>query len=194
MHQLRHRAVCQVLADGGTLGEVAQLLGHHGADTMAIYADPRHGGAGTGGAPLADCGRAVNGIRDGTERYLTIRRSLGCKLKVEGRMLGQSVGFLEERGDSRLTVQAALEWSVLPHSADPAWWAARLTVIREFARFLAAFDELTEIPPPGLLLRSTGRTTPPYPYSQAEITALIQAARHLAHPLRAATPTWRGAP
>ncbi|MER5224469.1 hypothetical protein [Streptomyces flaveus] len=74
---------------------------------MAIYADPRHGGAGTGGAPLADRGREVNGIRDGTERYLTIRRSLGCKLKVEGRMLGQFVGFLGERGDSRLTVQAA---------------------------------------------------------------------------------------
>ncbi|MEV6592513.1 hypothetical protein [Streptomyces acidicola] len=105
--------------------------------------------------------------------HLTIRRSLGCKLKVEGRMLGQFVGFLEEHGDSRLTVQAALEWAVLPHSADPARWAARLTVIREFARFLAAFDELTEIPP----LRSAGRTTPPYPYSQAEITALIQTAR-----------------
>ncbi|TKA06508.1 hypothetical protein FCI23_30995 [Actinacidiphila oryziradicis] len=49
------------------------------------------------------------------------------------------------------------------------------------------FDELTEIPPPGLLPRSAGRAPPPYLYSQAEITALIHAARHLAHPLRAAT-------
>jgi integrase len=129
----------------------------------------------------------VNGIRDGAERYLTIRRNLGYKLKVEGRMLGQFVDFLEKRGDSHLTVRAALEWAVLPGGADPAWWAARLTVVREFARFLATFDELTEIPPPGLLPRSAGRTTPPYLYSQAEITALIHAARHLAHPLRAAT-------
>jgi integrase len=37
-HQLRHRAACQVLAGGGTLGEVAQLLRHHGEDTTAIYA------------------------------------------------------------------------------------------------------------------------------------------------------------
>jgi integrase/recombinase XerD len=129
----------------------------------------------------------VKGIRDGADRYLAIRRGLGYKLKVEGRMLGQFVGFLEERGDSHLTVQAALEWAVLPGNADPAWWAARLTVIREFARFLATFDELTEIPPPGLLPRRAGRTPPPYLYSQAEITALIHAARHLAHPLRAAT-------
>lgn len=129
----------------------------------------------------------MNGIRDGAERYLTVRRSLGYKLKVEGRMLGQFVDFLEERGDSRLTVQAALEWAVLPDSADPAWWAARLTVVREFARFLTTFDELTEIPPPDLLPRRAGRTTPPYLYSQAEITALIHAARHLSHPLRAAT-------
>jgi integrase/recombinase XerD len=37
-HQLRHRAACQVLAGGGTLGEAAQLLRHHGEDTTAIYA------------------------------------------------------------------------------------------------------------------------------------------------------------
>lgn len=129
----------------------------------------------------------MNGIRDGAERYLAIRRGLGYKLKVEGRMLGQFVDFLEEREDSHLTVQAALEWAVLPGSADPAWWAARLTVVREFAHFLATFDELTEIPPPGLLPRDAGRTTQPYLYAQAEITALIHAARCLAHPLRAAT-------
>jgi hypothetical protein len=66
----------------------------------------------------------VNGIRDHAERYLTIRRNLGYRLKVEGRMLCQFVGFLEERGHSRLTVQAALEWAVLPDDADPSWWAA----------------------------------------------------------------------
>jgi site-specific recombinase XerD len=37
-HQLRHGAACQVLAGGGTLAEVAQLLRHHSEDTTAIYA------------------------------------------------------------------------------------------------------------------------------------------------------------
>ena len=129
----------------------------------------------------------MNGIRESVERYLTIRRNLGYKLKVEGRMLGQFAGFLERRGDSCLTVEAALAWAMLPQDADPAWWASRLTVVREFARFLATFDERTQVPPPDLLPRSAGRTTPPYLYSPAEISALVSAARHLAHPLRAAT-------
>jgi site-specific recombinase XerD len=37
-HQLRHRAACRVLADGGNLTEVAQLLRHEAEATAAIYA------------------------------------------------------------------------------------------------------------------------------------------------------------
>lgn len=37
-HQLRHRAACRVLADGGSLAEVAELLRHNDLATTAIYA------------------------------------------------------------------------------------------------------------------------------------------------------------
>jgi integrase/recombinase XerD len=37
-HQLRHRAACRVLADGGNLTEVTQLLRHQSEATAAIYA------------------------------------------------------------------------------------------------------------------------------------------------------------
>jgi integrase/recombinase XerD len=37
-HQLRHRAACRVLAGGGNLTEVAQLLRHEAEATAAIYA------------------------------------------------------------------------------------------------------------------------------------------------------------
>jgi integrase len=37
-HQLRHRAACRVLAGGGSLAEVAQLLRHNDLATTAIYA------------------------------------------------------------------------------------------------------------------------------------------------------------
>jgi site-specific recombinase XerD len=37
-HSLRHRAACRVLADGGNMGEVAQLLRHETHATAAIYA------------------------------------------------------------------------------------------------------------------------------------------------------------
>ncbi len=37
-HQLRHRAACRVLAEGGSLVEVAELLRHNALATTAIYA------------------------------------------------------------------------------------------------------------------------------------------------------------
>jgi integrase/recombinase XerD len=37
-HQLRHRAACRVLAGGGSLAEVAELLRHNDLATTAIYA------------------------------------------------------------------------------------------------------------------------------------------------------------
>lgn len=37
-HQLRHRAACRVLASGGSLAEVAELLRHNDLATTAIYA------------------------------------------------------------------------------------------------------------------------------------------------------------
>lgn len=37
-HRLRHRIACQVLADGGNLAEIAQLLRHQSHETTAIYA------------------------------------------------------------------------------------------------------------------------------------------------------------
>jgi integrase len=125
-------------------------------------------------------------LNDAVDRYLALRRGLGYKLKIEGRMLGQFVGFCDARGLDYITVTAALAWATAPAGADVSWWAARLTVIREFARFLAAFDDRTEIPPTDLMPRHGDRTQP-YLYSPTEITALLKAARTLAHPLRAAT-------
>ncbi len=129
----------------------------------------------------------MNRMREAAERYLAIHRSMGYKLKVEGRLLGQFIDFLEQRGTSCLTVKAALEWATLPADADAQWWAARLTVVRGFARFLATLDEHTEIPPTDLLPRSGRDRSTPYLYSAGEITALIRAAKALACPLRAAT-------
>jgi integrase/recombinase XerD len=123
-------------------------------------------------------------LREAVDRYLALRRGLGYKLKIEGRMLGQFVGFCDTRGLEHVTLTAALAWATAPAGADVSWWAARLTVIREFARFIAAFDERTEIPPTDLLPRGDDRVQP-YLYSPAEIAALVKAAGTLAHPLRA---------
>lgn len=125
-------------------------------------------------------------LLEAADRYLAVRRNLGYKLKIEGRMLGQFVAFCDARDLDHVTIVAAVEWATAPAGADVSWWAARLSVIRGFARFQAAFDARTEVPPTDLLPRGADRSQP-YLYSSAEIIAMLRAARSLANPLRAAT-------
>jgi len=59
-------------------------------------------------------------------------------------------------------------------------------VVRQFTRYLVAFDPGTEIPPARLL--PSGRRRPaPFLYSEADISALMTAARGVGLPLRSAT-------
>lgn len=122
--------------------------------------------------------------------YLQMRRSVGYALRQEGRLLADFVDYCQRRGITRVTTQAALGWATQPSAASPTWWARRLAVVRGFAAHLktveADTEADTEVPPKGLLpSRASGRT--PYLFSPAQITALMAAARALAHPLRAAS-------
>jgi integrase/recombinase XerD len=63
----------------------------------------------------------------------------------------------------------------------------RMLVVRGFARYMAGIDPRTEIPPAGVI-PFRQRWRPPFLYSEADIVALMAAARRLiAEPLRAAT-------
>ena len=118
--------------------------------------------------------------------YLAMRRAAGYQLRQAGRLLASFTGYLERRGMTRVTTEAALAWATEPADADPAWWAKRLAVVRGFARHLATMDRQTEIPPAGLIPRRDRRSIP-YLYSSGQVTALMGAAQRLACPLRAAT-------
>lgn len=120
------------------------------------------------------------------EDYLALRRSLGYKLRQEGRLLASFTACLQARGLDRVTVQAALGWATQPGSASPGWHAKRLSAVRGFTAYLATIDETSEVLPAGLLPGRVSRATP-YLYSPAEITALMAAAARLACPLRAAS-------
>lgn len=118
--------------------------------------------------------------------YLALRRALGFKLERSGALLAQFVAFAEDTGVDVVTVEAALAWARLPKGATPVWVAARLAVVRRFARHLAVVDPANEVPPDDLLAVRVTRPTP-YLYSPDEIAALMEAARQLANPLKAAT-------
>ncbi len=118
--------------------------------------------------------------------YLTVRRAMGFKLALAGRLLPQFVDYLNQAGATSITVEHALAWARLPINSTVGWWAQRLSVVRGFATWLAATDPATEIPPRDLLPGRARRATP-YLYSPEDIAALLAAASLLRPKLRAAT-------
>jgi integrase/recombinase XerD len=130
----------------------------------------------------------VSRLHEAVEDYLSIRRALGYKLDTHGRLLADFVSYLEQAAATTVTTDLALAWAKRPADASPAWWAARLSMARSFARYLATLDPATQVPPADLLPHRTRRSTP-YLYSDAEIAALLTAAGALSPPFRAATYT-----
>ena len=121
-------------------------------------------------------------IRD----YLALRRALGFKLEKEGRLLPDFAAFAEAAGTETVTVDLAVRWAAMPEGASPVWAAQRLSMVRGFARYLQTVDPAAQVPPADLLPARTSRATP-FIYSDAEIAALMTAARTLRNPLKAAT-------
>jgi integrase len=124
-------------------------------------------------------------LRTALADYLAVRRSLGFKLTRDGLLLEQFVAYCEQAGADRVTSELALAWVTTPAHASPSWLAMRLTVVRGFTNWLQALDPSTEVPPLGWL--PPRRRTNPYLYSDADIAALMAAARRARWPLSAAT-------
>jgi integrase len=119
--------------------------------------------------------------------YVTVRRALGAKIEGYPRLLKGFVDYLEAAGAATVTTELAVAWAKLPGSdAHPAYLSRRLCVVRGFARHLKAFDPATEVPPAELFPPRSCRATP-YLYSDADVAALMRAARSLGPVLRAAT-------
>lgn len=126
-------------------------------------------------------------LRSALKDYLMVRRQLGFSLENYDRVLGSFVGFLEQAGAARITTELAIAWATQPKGTHPQWWRARLGMVRGFARYLNTIDPDSEIPPRDLLTAKRPRLAP-YLYSQAEIAALMDAARALGpSPLRGRT-------
>lgn len=120
----------------------------------------------------------VSALRRSMQDYLAMRRRLGFKLHEAGLRLDDFVSFMEERGASRITSSLALTWAQRPRSVQPVIWAQRLGVVRDFARYLSAFDSRTEIPPAELLPHRYRRRAP-HLYSDKEVQQILQAALEL---------------
>jgi len=129
-------------------------------------------------------------LRTALDEYLALRRSLGFKLRLAGRLLERFVEFADNRGAEFISCELAVQWATEPADAQPAQWANRLGMVRRFAQYHLATEPRTEVPSADLLPYRYRRVTP-YIYSDTEVRCLLRASATLpsALGLRAATYT-----
>jgi integrase/recombinase XerD len=119
----------------------------------------------------------MSALRTAFHDYLAVRRALGYKLRLEGRLLSRFVDFAERSGAEYITTELALNWATQPVNAQPSQWANRLAMVRRLARYCLPNDPRTAVPPD--LLPHHYRRVAPYIYSDEEIIRLLKAARQL---------------
>ncbi|MGH3157539.1 MAG: hypothetical protein ACRDNF_13300 [Streptosporangiaceae bacterium] len=76
----------------------------------------------------------MTGLRGQVRDYLALRRAMGFKMEKHGPLLDSLAIHLEAAGLGTVTVQAAVEWAMLPQDVHPHRWRQRLDIARGFAR------------------------------------------------------------
>jgi integrase len=128
----------------------------------------------------------MTGLDHAVSDYLELRRGLGFKLEMHGRVLPQFAAFLQQRDATLITTALALEFATQPASGSVVWWHQRLAIVSGFARYLQGSDPRHQVPSSDLLPAKFRRAIP-YLYSEKQIGALMAAAREIAPPLKAAS-------
>lgn len=114
------------------------------------------------------------------ETYLAYRRCHGFKLTIDATQLRSFARFADEIGtEEHLTVALAVGWARASQRQSPFTWGRRLEVLQGFARFCLREDPATEILPRGIFGPAHRRLVP-HIYTEAELSALIEAANGLA--------------
>lgn len=120
----------------------------------------------------------MNSLSRLLEEYITTRRVLGTKYHEPAKMLKHFVAFVEKQGSQCISTHVALQWATEPKQAQPARWAARLSMVRGFALYAQSVDARHQVPPHRLLPYKYQRQHP-YIYNDVEVTGLIEAAKLL---------------
>lgn len=121
-------------------------------------------------------------LSDDVERYLSLRRTLGFRLRGVSRNLQAFARFATEQGDTHVRTATAVAWAT--EAPSPAARHIRLRNVVNLARFLHAEDLLHEVP--FNLFPAPKQRPVPYIYTAEEIARLIGAVQHLreTYPLR----------
>jgi integrase len=110
--------------------------------------------------------------------YVAARRSLGTRLREPAQTLRRFVEFLARNKAPFITIKLALEWSQQSHGVQRATWARKLSMVRQFARWVSALDPRHQVPP-RRLLDVRHRRNKPHIYTDQEVSRLMTEAAGL---------------
>jgi len=110
--------------------------------------------------------------------YIAARRALGTQLQEPAQTLCGFIAFLGRKKAKFITIPLALEWSQQSKNVQRATWARKLSMVRQFARWLSVLEPRHQVPPPRLL-KVRHRRNKPHIYSEAEIARLMREAAGL---------------
>jgi integrase/recombinase XerD len=126
-------------------------------------------------------------LRAAISSHLAARRARGYRLEGHDQLLGAFLDSLEARGETRITVPAAVAFATAPAGTARAWHAQRLAAVRSFAGYVHALDPSAVDPVPGGLIPGRIPRRVPYLYSGEETTRLMAAAGALPSAVLAAS-------
>ncbi len=109
------------------------------------------------------------------ERYISLRQTLGFKLKDLSGNLSAFARFADDRGDTHIRAATAVDWATAAHSPHARY--IRLRDVTRLARFLHAEDPIHEVP--ANPFHAPTRRRLPYIYTPAEILQLLEGANRL---------------
>jgi integrase len=114
----------------------------------------------------------MKSLQDHLTEYVAARRVLGTRLDEPAKTLRQFLRFMARRKARFITIQLALEWSQQSQGVQRATWARKLSMVRQFARWMSVIDPNHQVPP-RRLLEVRHRRGKPHIYSDEEIARLM---------------------
>lgn len=114
----------------------------------------------------------MKSLQDHLTEYVTARRALGTRLEEPAQTLRQFIDFLVRKKSRFITIRLALEWSQKSKNVQRATWARKLSMVRQFARWMSVIDPRHQVPP-RRLLNVRHRRSKPHIYSDTEIARLM---------------------
>lgn len=113
-------------------------------------------------------------ITDHVERFVALKRKLGCRFQRDARPLRSFARFAKDRNESLIRSAAAIEWASAAGSQSEQ--IRKLHTVHALACWLHAEDERHEVPPRDALGYRSRRRPRPHLISIADIRKLLTAA------------------